>query len=131
MLARLQHGRYHCVDGRVFGAHVIARALKFGGLAAPVKGLFISRRERLVPAVLDHVKIESKLALVELNGIDRSHRGLDPRALQIAHIGKRNPLLVARCHENFEGQGRLGGTLPQHRSVQIIARLGQQPQRIA
>src|SRR5436190_8198324 len=41
MLARLQHGRDHCVDGWLPGAHVIARALKFGGLAAPVKRLLV------------------------------------------------------------------------------------------
>src|SRR5436309_11110540 len=70
MLAPLQHGRDHCVDGRVPDAHVIARALEFGGLAPPIKRLLVSRRQRLVPAILDHVKIESKLALVELNGID-------------------------------------------------------------
>src|SRR5437763_238510 len=42
-LARLQQGRNQGVDGRVLGAHVIARTRDIGGLAAPVEGLLVAR----------------------------------------------------------------------------------------
>ena len=84
MLARLQHGRDHGVDGGVLGAHVVSRALIVRGLAAPIERLLVARRQRLIPAVLDHVEIETEPALIELNGIDRAHRRLDAGALQIA-----------------------------------------------
>src|SRR5665647_196206 len=67
MLPRLQHGRDRGVDGGVPGAHVVSGALDACRLAAPVEILFVARRQRLIPAVLDHVEIESEPALVELN----------------------------------------------------------------
>src|ERR1700686_2258578 len=43
MLARLQHRRDQSVDGRIFGAHVVSRALIVGGLAAPIERLLVAR----------------------------------------------------------------------------------------
>ena len=74
----------------------------------------------MIPAVLDHVEIETEPALIELNGIDRAHRDHDARALQIARICQRDPFLIACRHQNFEGEGRLGRPLPQHRAVEIV-----------
>ncbi len=129
VLAGLQHGGDQGVDGGVLGAHVVAGALDVGGLASPVERLLVARRQRLIPAVLDHVEIESKPALIELHGIDHAHRRLDTRALQVALIGQRDPLLIARRHQNFEGERRLGRALPQYRAVEIVTGLRQQAQR--
>src|SRR5258707_14796538 len=50
MLARLQHGRDQGVDGGIFCAHVVSRALVIRGLASPIERLLVARRQRLVPA---------------------------------------------------------------------------------
>ena len=121
MLARLQHGRDQGVNGGIFCAHVVSRALVIRGLASPIERLLVARRQRLVPAILDHVEFEPQPALIELDGIDRADRSFDAGALKIAHICQRDALLIACRHQNFEGKGRLGRSLPQHRAVQIVA----------
>src|SRR3984957_1122378 len=129
MFPRRQHGRDHGIDGRVFGAHVVSRTLIIRSLAAPIKELFIARRQRLIQAILDHVEIETEAALIELNGIDRAHRRRDTRALQIARVCQRDSLLIAGGHQNFEGEGRFGRALPQYGVIEIVTGLGQQMQR--
>ena len=121
MLTRLQQCRDQDVDSGVFCAHVISRALNVRGFASPIERLFVAGRQRLVPPVLDHVEVETEPALIELNRIDRAHRRLDPRALQIARERQRDPLLIAGRHQNFEGEGRFGRTLPQHGAIEIVA----------
>ena len=54
-----------------------------------------------------------------------------PARFEIALIGQRDPLLIARRHQDFEGEGGLGRTLPQHRAVEFVAGLRQQLQRAA
>src|SRR5690349_16304397 len=94
VLASLKHGRDQDVDRRIAHPHVVSRPLNSGGLAAPVKRLLIAWRKRLIPPVLDHVEIETELALIELNRVHRAYRGIDAGALEIADISQRNPLLV-------------------------------------
>src|SRR6202035_1712057 len=56
-LARLQERRDHGVDRRILGAHIVARALDVRGAAAPIEILLVTRRQRLIPAIPDHVEI--------------------------------------------------------------------------
>src|SRR5258707_6296840 len=77
MLARLQHRRDQVVDGGVVGAHIVSRAQGICSSASPIEELLVAGRQRLIPAILDHVEIEAEPALIELNGVDRAHRGLD------------------------------------------------------
>src|SRR5262245_18824539 len=97
-LPRLQDRRDQRINRGLLGAHVIACAGNIGGFRAPVEGLLIAGRERLIPAVLDHVELVTKPALVELHRIDGADAHLDAGALEVALVGKRNPLLVACCH---------------------------------
>ena len=131
MFARFQQGRDQGVDGGVFRAHVVPRALTVRRLAAPVERLLVARRQGLIPAVPDHVEIETEPALIELDGVDRAHRRLDAGALEVARERQRDPLLIAGRDQDFEGEGRLGRALPQHRAVEIVAGLRQQVQRAA
>src|SRR6201995_3153478 len=80
MITGFQQCRDRGVDGGILCAHVVARALRVGGLAAPIKRLLVAGRQRLVPAVLDHIELITQPALVELHGIDRAHLGLDAGA---------------------------------------------------
>ena len=43
-------------------AHIVSGAVGVGGGAAPVEGLLVAGRERLVPAILDHVEIVGESA---------------------------------------------------------------------
>src|SRR5260370_16964918 len=76
MLARLQYCRDQGVDGGVFRPHIVSRALMVRSLASPIERLLVARRQRLIPAVLDHVELEAEPALIELNGVARAHRRL-------------------------------------------------------
>src|SRR5487761_2003787 len=131
MVPRRQHGGNHRIDGVVFGAHVVSAALIVRSLASPIEKLLVARRKRLIPAVLDHVEIEAETALIELNGVHRPYRCLDARALEVARKGEGYAFLIAGSHQNFEGEGRPGRTLPQHGAVEVVARLRQQIQRAA
>src|SRR5260370_984257 len=130
-LARFQQGRDQGVDRGVLGAHVIPGARDIGGLAAPIERLLVAGRQRLVPAVLEHVEFVAEPALIELDGVDRAHADLDAGALEVALIGQRNPFLIARRHQDFEGEGRLGRALAQHRAVEVVAGPRQQGERFA
>src|SRR4051812_26019604 len=125
-ITRREHGRNHGIHGGIPGPHIVARPGDFGGLAAEVKGLFISRRQRLIPAVLDHVEVVAEPTLVELYGIDGPHRCRDACALQLLRVGKRDALLVAGGGEDLERQRRAGRALTQHRAVKDVTRLGEQ-----
>src|SRR3984957_1082911 len=127
--ARIEQGCDHGVDGGVFSAHIVARARDIRRSTAPIEPLFVARRQRLIQAVWNHVELVGEAALVVLNGIDRTYRGLDARALQTAGKVQRDPLLVAARYQDFEAQRDFGRTLTQHRAVEIVAGLGQQCQR--
>ena len=130
-LARLEQHRNHGVDGRLLRPHVIPRAGNVGGLAAKVEGLLVAGGQRLIPAVLQHVELVAEPTLIELHGIDRANADLDAGALEVALIGQCDPLLIARRHQDFEGERRLGRTLPQHGSIEFVAGFRQQFERTA
>src|SRR5262245_42955608 len=105
---RPEHGADHGVDCFRPDPHVIATALLIGGGGPPIEQLLVAGRQRLLPAVFDHVEIESDAAAFVLSGVDVAYAGLDAAALEIANKGKRNALLIARGGENLERQ-RLSG----------------------
>ena len=69
-----QHRRNHGVDRLRFDAHVVAAALRIRGRRAPIEILFVAGRERLLPAILHHVEIETDAAALELGGVDHCAR---------------------------------------------------------
>src|ERR1035437_791228 len=108
MLARLQYCRDQGVDGGVFCAHIVSRALMVRSLASPIERLLVTRRQRLIPAVLDHVEIEAEAALIELHCVNRTDRYFDTCTLEIARERQCDALLIAGGHQNFEGEGGFG-----------------------
>lgn len=102
-----------------------------GGLGTPVERLLIAGRQRLIPAILDHVELIAEPALVELHGIDRADPRLDAGALEVAAVGQCDPFLVTCRHQDLEGEGCFSRTMPQHCSVEIVAGVGQQLERRA
>src|ERR1700761_5920528 len=109
-----QQGGNHRVHCLALGAHIVPRPRTVGRGTSPVEPLLIARRQRLVPAVRDHVEIIVEPALVKLDRIDRLHRRLDAGAFQIAGIGQRDAFLIARRDQDFEGKRGFGQTLPQY-----------------
>ena len=104
--------------GRAFEG-AVDRTVDAGRFGTPVEMLLIAGRERLIPAVLDHVEFVSEPALVELHGIDSSDARLDAGALEVALERERDPLLVAGRDQDLEGEGRFGRAVAQHRAVEI------------
>ena len=131
MVARLQHVGDHRINGRVLGPHVVSRPLILRRFASPVKILLVARRKRLVPAVLDHVEVEAEAALVEQDRVNGADRCFDARTLEVARIGERDALLIARGHQYLEDKGRFGHPIAQHRAIEIVAGLEKQVQRAA
>src|SRR6478672_2276496 len=63
MITGLQKGLDHRVDGGIPGAHVVAGARIVGRSTSPIEILLVAGRQRLVPAVLDHVELVGQPAL--------------------------------------------------------------------
>src|ERR1700738_75595 len=102
---RLQQCGYHGVDRCTLDAHVIAGARLIGGSRAPIKRLLIAGRQRLLPAVLDHVEVVIDAPRFELNRIDDTHARCDARSLQALREDKREALFVPLGDHDLESEG--------------------------
>ena len=97
-----EHRGNHGVDRLGFDAHVVSAALLIGGSRSPIEKLLVAGRQRLLPAIVDHVEVEADAASFKLRGIDRAHPRFDAGAFEVSDKSKRKTLLVARCGEYLE-----------------------------
>src|SRR6516164_7383653 len=118
---RFQERGDHRIDGRTLDAHVIARAGLVGGGRPPIEGLLVAGRQRLVPAVLDHVEIVAEAPAFVLNRVDHTHAGRNPRALEALREQQRKPLLVSRGHQDLECQWPAALAFDQFGAAQLVA----------
>ncbi len=119
----------HRIDRGALHAHVVAGAGLVGGGRAPIERLLVAGRQRLVPAILDHVEIKGETTTFELHRVDDAHARRDARALKALREQQREPLLVTRRDHELEGEGATGLALDQLRAAQVVAGGGKQRQR--
>src|SRR5215510_4098259 len=117
----LEEGCDHGIDGGALDAHIVAGAGQVGGLRAPIESLLVARRQRLFPAVLDHVEIVGESSTFVLYRIHNPHTRRNASPLQALREQERQPLLVPRCDQKLERERPPSLALDQLGAAQHVA----------
>ena len=85
----------------------------------------------MLPAILDHVEIERRQARLILHGVDQPHLRGDAGAGETVGKGKRQPLVVAIGHHDFESERAAARAIAQRRAVDLVAGGFEKRERLA